>query len=377
MEMERVARAWAETGQLANPYILPTGPTAHVLPVYPVVLGTIYRICGTGHAGQAAQGLFSAVLAALRCALILPLALFLGFDRASAALAAALGVLYIPAFATELRGGWEAPLAALLLMALVYAFVRRIRQDTLSLKEAGVCGVLTALCWLTSAALIPVAAGYAAITAFTARARLRQRASWIAVYAITTILFVLPWGIRNEARLGRFILLRSNLGLEVWMAYHAGASAGALDPVNNLHPAVNLQQARRVQRLGEIRFNQEVLAESLKWIQADPLQAAKLTLLHFTYFWLPPAQTLLVRLLRVSLTLLAWAGCWMLWRTRHPAFLPVLTIWLTFPLIYIIVYWSSRYRYPIEWTLLLCAAFFIAHSARAVLRRVPFDRDHF
>ena len=87
MEMERVARSFAETGVLANPYATPTGPTAHVLPLYPMLLGAIYRIWGSGQTGRMVQGLFSCTLASLRCALLFPFALFMGLDRRTAQLA--------------------------------------------------------------------------------------------------------------------------------------------------------------------------------------------------------------------------------------------------------------------------------------------------
>jgi hypothetical protein len=45
--MVSVARTLARTGQIANAYMaLPTGPTAHETPIYPILLNTIYR-CST------------------------------------------------------------------------------------------------------------------------------------------------------------------------------------------------------------------------------------------------------------------------------------------------------------------------------------------
>jgi hypothetical protein len=41
--MERVARNLAEIGTLGNPYLVPTGPSAHHAPFYPLLLSLIYR----------------------------------------------------------------------------------------------------------------------------------------------------------------------------------------------------------------------------------------------------------------------------------------------------------------------------------------------
>lgn len=87
MKMERVAASFGATGELANPYMTPTGPTAHLLPLYPILLGTLYRLFGTGTEGQIAQHVWGCLLA-LRCGLIFPLALYLKADRTTAMIAA-------------------------------------------------------------------------------------------------------------------------------------------------------------------------------------------------------------------------------------------------------------------------------------------------
>jgi hypothetical protein len=48
-----------------------------------------------------------------------------------------------------------------------------------------------------------------------------------------------------------------------------------------------------------------------------------------------------------------------LWRQNPKTVILILAIWITFPVIYYIAAWSSRYRYPMEWSMLLCAAAFL------------------
>jgi hypothetical protein len=45
-EMERAARSWTQEGRIAHVYSDRTGDSAHVAPLYPILLGTIYRLVG-------------------------------------------------------------------------------------------------------------------------------------------------------------------------------------------------------------------------------------------------------------------------------------------------------------------------------------------
>src|SRR5262245_23984441 len=70
-EMVTVAKTFARTGQIANAYmILPTGPTAHVAPAYPVLLGYVYRVFGDGDLGDNAKQILACSISAARAALV-------------------------------------------------------------------------------------------------------------------------------------------------------------------------------------------------------------------------------------------------------------------------------------------------------------------
>ncbi|MEO8660075.1 MAG: hypothetical protein ABI693_16510 [Bryobacteraceae bacterium] len=356
MEMERVARSLAAGRGLANPFATPTGPTAHLLPLYPMVLGVIYKIWGTGSTGILVQGLFSCTLASLRCALLFPLARLMSLDSRTAGLASLLSVFYIPAFATEIRGGWDAPLTALFLMGLAWLAILIARRPILSLRSAIGSGFLVGLSTLLSAVLLASSLGFMAAGALVFRRRLRAYLTWCIVCGAVVLLCLTPWALRNRQQMGKTIWLRSNFGFELWQAYHEGAGVGALDTSALLGPAVNVEISNRVAVIGEVEFQASMERDALRWIQAHPIKAGQLFLAHGIYFWFPPGQWLPLRLVRALLTVLAWAGLWILLARKSPAGYILAVIWIVFPLIYYVVYWSSRYRYPMEWTLLLAAA---------------------
>jgi hypothetical protein len=61
-EMVRIAISVAERGTLADPYRAPTGPTAHVMPVYPLLLGGVFRLFGPGVTGEIVKEFLTCVM---------------------------------------------------------------------------------------------------------------------------------------------------------------------------------------------------------------------------------------------------------------------------------------------------------------------------
>ena len=59
------------------------------------------------------------------------------------------------------------------------------------------------------------------------------------------------------------------------------------------------------------------------------------------------------------LTLFGLAGLLVMYKMNSRSGVLIGLIWITFPLIYYVTFWSSRYRYPMEWTLVLCSAVFV------------------
>ncbi|MBM3126805.1 MAG: hypothetical protein FJZ87_17350, partial [Chloroflexi bacterium] len=69
-EMGAIAQSLAETGQFANPYVIETGPTAHLPPIPPAILALVLSVLGrTWQAGYVFWG-FIAITNAAAYALI-------------------------------------------------------------------------------------------------------------------------------------------------------------------------------------------------------------------------------------------------------------------------------------------------------------------
>src|SRR3990172_7063308 len=80
-ELGAIARSLAETGQFADPYVVPTGPTAHLPPVSPAILALILSLFGrTWQAGYIFSG-FTVMTSAAAYAMIPWIAEKLGMGK--------------------------------------------------------------------------------------------------------------------------------------------------------------------------------------------------------------------------------------------------------------------------------------------------------
>jgi len=175
------------------------------------------------------------------------------------------------------------------------------------------------------------------------------------------VVALLPWAIRNTVSLGKTIWTRDNFGLEFWLSNGPGRT---YDLPHNIgfgehsvaeHPFFSPEEARRVADAGEVQYNQDRLSETLDWVRESPGEFAMLTVRRFAAWWFPPGGWL-VAVAKAGLTVLACAGLVLMFRVQPlVAWLVVLT-WITFPNVYYVIQWSSRYRVPMDWQLLVCAA---------------------
>jgi hypothetical protein len=141
------------------------------------------------------------------------------------------------------------------------------------------------------------------------------------------------------------------------------------------HPLQSEDQAREVQRVGEVEYNKKLKDQALAWIRENPYRFVKLTALRFWYFWAPKApeefRTLAFRLFR----LLSFPGLWFLWRNNRRAalFLSVPLVFYLLP--YYLVQMHFRYRYPFNFVFLLlsCVAVYFVAERRVKGRQTPVE----
>src|SRR5215469_12419998 len=115
----------AQHGYLGDPFAIPTGPTAHLSPAYPLVVAAVRSITPSDDACIYILSIIAAVVTSCNIAALLPVSRALKLPRAAGTIAALIWL--IPFFAwIELSGEHETPLTVAALLALVTLVARTV-----------------------------------------------------------------------------------------------------------------------------------------------------------------------------------------------------------------------------------------------------------
>jgi hypothetical protein len=360
-EMGNIARSLAATGEFANPYAIPTGPTAHLPPVYTGLVGLIYALFGvTATADYVRCGLVIAGFSAMY-ALLPWLAGRLGAEPAAGRLGGLAGAV-TPRWPMEVSGGWEEPWVAIAMGFLLVAFLRRWNTPRVSTGGSFWLGVAIGAAFHLAPTLLPVVMGCLAFEIWYRRGG----RTWLfsAAMILGMALACVPWAWRNYRAFHELFFIRSNFGLEMRVANQEGAAPSLEETWQRgvlRHPYENLSEATKVRDLGEMKYMRRARREALGWIRTHPGAFLRLTAWRFVHFWFGSPHHPLAALWTSAITVLAFLGAWRL--------LPVLTVpqraallipLAAYPLVYYVVGSAYRYRVPVYGILLLLAgsAFF-------------------
>jgi hypothetical protein len=351
-ELDSIAMSIVTTGEFANPYILPTGSTAHLPPIPPAILALIYKLFGITMTAGIAGWLFR-MLAQSAIWGLLP---WIGERTGLGWKAGLIGGIAGALFPLWLAHG-EAP-AAVLLGLLVVAVVRRWESVP---RPAGslLLGAAFGISFHVQPAFLPVLLGYLGFELWWRSDRGKWRSA--ALVALAAFLACVPWGVRNYRTFDAVFFVRSNFGLELRMGNHEGAEASIDHPHfrgEPPHPRTHPAEALKIREWGEVSYMRESRDTALEWIGSNPGTFARLTTERIAFFWLGPRTPPGMALLFIPLAGLALLGAVRAFRTLPaPRAAALLIPLLTFPPIYYLVPWQHRYRFPIEWILYLLAGY--------------------
>jgi hypothetical protein len=351
-EVQAVAVSLAETGRFADPYVLPTGPTAHVAPIPPSVSALVFKIFGLTLVGGYADWLLRMAFTAAVWGLLPWLAGRVGLGSRAGVIAGMVGAL-IPSWPSH-----RTALTALALGLLMVAFLRRWTAERTTAPGAILLGLACGAAFHVQPVLLSVVAGWIVFELVWSGTRKSRTAAALTVLGI--ILACLPWAWRNYRTFDAVFFIRSNLGLELRMGHHPGGAAAMhqMDgPGELLHPRLLETEARKVQQLGEVVYMRRAGREALEWIRANPLSSANLVGTRVALWWLGPPYKPALAVLVTVLTGLAVIGAWRSWATLSvPQRAAVLMPLQTYPLIYYVVAYMPAYREPVNWLFVLLTA---------------------
>jgi Tfp pilus assembly protein PilF len=192
-------------------------------PLYPYCLAAVLRLTGSETWGPRLVQALAGALAALLLGRAAE-----GFFSRRVGLVAGVGLaLYAPAIYFD--GLIQKPaLDGLLLAALLFALARATPESVGRGLAAGALAGLLALSRENALALAPIAALWLALLPGAARAGARTRV--VVALGLGLALVLVPVGLRNRALGDRFLVTTAQLGPNLWIGNHPGAS-GRYEPL--------------------------------------------------------------------------------------------------------------------------------------------------
>ncbi len=362
-EEVKVAHTLYQSGKFANPfYQLDTGLTAHVAPGYPYLLASLLRWFGTGARGAFAIQNLETIALVLQIGLLPLLARQLGGSLQTGLIAAAIALIGL-----RRDWYWECSYVGLLLIVETILYANYLRTD--SILTATLAGVTWGILLLFSPSALVVL-----IASILLAGLLHRRILGLLLFTALPLLVTTPWIWHQYHVFGHFIFIRDNFGIEMAASFNERAQYRSTKSAVDLnHPNQNRAEAERVIALGEPEYNALKLHEARMWVEANLHKAISLVCQRLFYFWLPPIdmRNPISSAVIWCSTLLSTFGLVALWRTHRTGALVISSFLLCFPLVYYIVQYIPRYRYPIAWVTFLLSGFAVEAFPRGATRRRP------
>lgn len=367
-ESINIVLSLVETGNYAGTYGKGSGPTAHCLPLNPLLQAALLKLTGVGRAGAIAIVIMACTEISLAYALLPLLGRICGLRPETGALAGVLGALLPVNFWAQTSGEFEYSLTALLLVATTCLMAGLwVSGRPVSMGRAAGTGLAMGLGALTSSSVIPVFLLWALFGLWRFKGKLPEYLKGAAVAAAVCVAVLSPWALRNQKTMGTAIWTRSNFGLELQVSNNVNAKAWVeanVPAYKPLHPFHSRIEREKVRKLGEYEYNKGKLKEALDWIATNPGSFLRLTAERVFYLVFIPGYRLFQTVFFAVLTVLGAVGLAGSIRERRPEALLFVGLLAGYPAINSVIQVSARYRFPIEWVFLLL-------GAQALVKRLP------
>jgi hypothetical protein len=385
-EMERAAISLVREGFIGQVYSDSTGESAHLSPLYPLLLAGLYRIFGWyTSTGRLAQEV-CAIMATTLSISLLPVVAGRAHLAVAAGWAAAYALAILPInLWVETSGIWEQPYASLALLGFFIIFCRLQDEQWHNSRTIFFVGLLLGILALLSPSLLPAAVLMIIAALVTQRSNRKRIVVASIVMGCGAGLVVFPWIVRNYYALGGFIPLRSNFGLELATFNNPevtgktlGSSAELAPILRRIHPSYNATEAARVVDMGEVAYMQAKKQAAWQWIKEHPGKTIELIAYRFRFYWFPsrdmwvqnsPARGLKAAIMSIiSLTTLV--SIIYLISTGHDRAWLLAAAVIGPSLVYMITTVSVRYRYPITGISTLLALHLSLVAWQSITRKV-------
>jgi len=350
-ETGAIAESVVRTGRFADPYVIPTGVTAHAPPAYVFLLALLYWAFGFTLFAGVLHWLLVLASYSVMYAMLPWVADRLGIPRGAGAVGGVAGALLV-LWPGEVEG-----FAGVVLALMAVAFARRWSRPVASDRRSLGMGLAAGASFHLQPALLPVILGWLAFELWWRREPASRRGT--AVLFVGMTLACVPWAVRNQVAFGEQFFVRGNLGLELYVGNHPGAHADVDISSRRgtfAHPRTSTVEAERVRELGEREYMHRKGREAIGWIRDEPVAFVRLTAERIAYLWAGPLHDPPMAAVFTVLTLLALVGGRRILPLLGPPQRAALLVPLVaYPLVYYVTAYQARYRDPINWILLMLA----------------------
>jgi len=356
-EMVAIARSIGLHGTFANPFAVgPTGPTAVNPPLYPLLLGCLFRILkDPAIVGWVALG-GNLGMNALTAALLPRVSIAMFEDPAPGVLAAIPGLI-----ATKPMPAWDAAwtVAGLMLFCLLSASTMKPGRD--GILNSVLAGLGAAALALLNPASLLISLPWIAWLVATRRGAFHA-ARYCGILLATIALVLSAWMLRNDFQFGSAVL-RTNFGMSVYVSNNDCAAASLAEAEREgcyqaYHPNTSLHEAELLRSLGEVAYDRKRTADTMQWVDSHRERFLHLTLARVRAFWFPDPEGDFYTAGAIWLiTGLSIPGLILMVLRRRTVGYYLLAVSLIYPLLYYIVIADVRYRYPMLWVSALAAGY--------------------
>ena len=368
-EMGCLGKAIAEGRGFSDPFCVGTGLSAWEPPLYPYLIGVVFKLFGVYT--QASAWILLAVNSLFSALTCIPIYLItrktLGENVARWSVWT--WALFPYVWYWSIHWVWDTTVSPFLLVLILLV--------TLDLEDSEVSGrwTLFGALWGLVALANPSTISFLPVSGLWAwHGRWKKGKRSLGGIALASLIFFLlvgPWLVRNHQVFGKWVFIRNDFGQQ--FALGNGDAARGWSMVYQ-QPNLNRGELERFKQMGELAYAEARQDEAMEFIRRDPAQWIVLTCKKIFYYWggIPKAaDSAALTALKMSLFLLssvlAFAGALTAVRQKRPGAWLFMLLLLVYPLIYYIVYPHARYRHPIEPEMIILIVFGISEfrSARA------------
>jgi len=354
-EMGQVAASVVSGHGYGNPLPVESGPTAAVLPAYPLLIAGVFKVFGVFTPTAALMMLLlNSIFAALTVIPVYRIAQRL-FDDNVAVIAGWMWTLFPMSIYFAASEIWEWSLTALL-ATLAFLYTLKVRES-LTLRDWLSWALIWGLLGMTSATMLATLPplGLWAVIGHWKRGRRPLLQAGLA--AMLFIVCLTPWTVRNYQTFHHFVPMRDNFWLEVHRGFNGDTVDVTSDRFDPVHDGI---ERRQWIQLGETKYfnlkKQESIAFVTQHLGLSAALVARHVVMFWTGFWSLSVEFLGMEPLHVpavmltsTFTLLALAG----WRAtlregQTAKLVPLGIVYCVYPLVYYITHPSLEYRLALD-----------------------------